>query len=82
MQIIQVDQEALALSRCYALLIRKAQEQRARLAAQAAVESGGADVIVRIEGESTEQVAAENKAFANNEAESIQSIQEIRRVVV
>ena len=35
MQKIQVDQEALALSRVYALLIKKAQEQHAQATAKA-----------------------------------------------
>lgn len=37
MQTTQVDQEAVALARCYALLLQKARERRARLAAETAV---------------------------------------------
>jgi hypothetical protein len=73
MQQVQVDQEALALSKCYALLIRKAQERRARLAAQAAAENAKPDTVNHIDGAGVESVEVEGDEPSTNGSETVVS---------
>ncbi|MCB8944542.1 MAG: hypothetical protein H6658_12400 [Ardenticatenaceae bacterium] len=79
MQKPQVDQEALALARCYALLIRKAQEHQTELAAQAATENAESDAINSIDDEHVELDSAVDTLQEAGAVESPREIVEVQR---